>query len=502
MGSKIPKPLITFEMANNHMGAVAHGESIILAFAELCKEFPEFSFAVKLQYRNLDTFIHPAIRDRKDIQHVKRFNETRLSRSEFDRLVVAIKKAGFISMVTPFDEESVDVIEDQQIEIIKIASCAFNDWPLLERVAQTKRPIIASTAGASMQALDAVISYLMHREKDFAILHCVAEYPAANDKMQLNQIDFLRSRYPSLRVGFSTHEDPTDSEIVKLAVAKGADIFEKHVGLPTEQYSLNAYSASPEQVREWLKAIRQSLAICGHTGERSPVNQAEQTSLFSLRRGAFARHPIPAGTRISREDIYFAFPPSPGQITANDWGKYKHFTAVEAIDKDAPILAERTNIQDDRDRVLTIATQVKKLLKESQITVPGDVELEISHHYGLERFYESGLTLLTIVNRGYCKKLLVCLPNQHHPEQHHKKKEETFHVLYGELHLTLDGVTSICKPGDVINIEPGVKHAFVSPGGAVIEEISSTHFVNDSIYTDPAINQNNNRKTILTYWMN
>jgi sialic acid synthase SpsE/mannose-6-phosphate isomerase-like protein (cupin superfamily) len=500
--SKIPKPLITFEMANNHMGDVAHGEHMICAFAELCKEFPEFSFAFKLQYRNLDTFIHPAIRDRKDIQHVKRFNETKLSRSEFDRLILAIKKAGFISMVTPFDEDSVEVIEDQGIDIIKIASCAFNDWPLLERVAQTRRPIIASTAGASLQALDAVISYLMHREKDFAILHCVAEYPAAKDKMQLNQIDFLRDRYPSLRIGFSTHEDPQDSEIVKLAVAKGADIFEKHVGLPTKEYSLNAYSASPEQVREWLQAIRQALAVCGHTGERSPVNPAEQTSLHSLRRGAFARRAIPAGSRISREDIYFAFPPSPGQITANDWGKYKHFTALEAIEQDAPVLADRANVQDDRDRVLTIATQVKQLLEESQITVPGDVELEISHHYGLEKFYEFGLTLITVVNRGYCKKLLVCLPNQHHPEQRHQKKEETFHVLYGELHLTLDGVTSICKPGDVINIEPGVKHAFVSPNGAVIEEISSTHFANDSIYTDPAINQNNNRKTILTYWMN
>jgi D-lyxose ketol-isomerase len=62
-------------------------------------------------------------------------------------------------------------------------------------------------------------------------------------------------------------------------------------------------------------------------------------------------------------------------------------------------------------------------------------------------------------------------------------------------------VKKTCKPGDVINIEPGVRHAFVSPTGAVIEEISSTHFKDDSFYTDETIMKNKHRKTVLTYWM-
>ncbi len=501
MNSKIPKPLITFEMANNHMGDLLHGERIIREFAKVSMGFPEFAFAFKLQYRDLDTFIHPALRGSNDVKHVKRFRETKLSRAQFDRLIDVIKQSGFISMVTPFDETSVDIIEAQNIDIIKVASCSFNDWPLLERIALTSKPIIASTAGATLQALDAVISYLMHREKDFAILHCVAEYPAADDKMQLNQIDFLRTRYPELRIGFSTHEDPDNSEVVKLAAAKGADIFEKHVGLKTDEYLLNAYSADPQQVTEWLQSIRKAVSICGHGGSRSPINQIEQDSLLSLRRGAFARHKILAGSIISREDIYFAFPPAQGQVTANEWGKYKSYKANEEISENGALMSNALETRDDRERVMEIATRVRRLLSESQITVPGGVELEISHHYGLENFDEFGLTMLTVVNRGYCKKLLVCLPNQKHPEQFHNQKEETFHILYGELHLTLNGTTSICRPGDVVNVEAGVKHAFVSPLGAVIEEISSTHFANDSFYTDQRINENKNRKTILTYWM-
>ena len=56
-------------------------------------------------------------------------------------------------------------------------------------------------------------------------------------------------------------------------------------------------------------------------------------------------------------------------------------------------------------------------------------------------------------------------------------------------------------PGSVINIEPKVRHSFVSKAGCVIEEVSSTHFVDDSFYTDESINLNKNRKTLLTHWM-
>jgi len=57
------------------------------------------------------------------------------------------------------------------------------------------------------------------------------------------------------------------------------------------------------------------------------------------------------------------------------------------------------------------------------------------------------------------------------------------------------------KPGDVVTIEPGVRHKFKTETGAVIEEISTTHNLNDSFYTDPAIMENKQRKTLLTYWM-
>ena len=67
-------------MANNHMGDVSHGLKIISEFGLVCRKFPQFKFAFKLQYRDLDTFIHPAMRGRDDIKYIKRFSATRLSR--------------------------------------------------------------------------------------------------------------------------------------------------------------------------------------------------------------------------------------------------------------------------------------------------------------------------------------------------------------------------------------------------------------------------------------
>lgn len=497
----IPSKLFVLEMANNHMGDIAHGLETIRQFALVCRDYPEFRFAFKLQYRDLDTFIHPDMQKRDDVKYIKRFNETRLSREDFDLLIDEIRANEFLAMSTPFDEASVDTIEQQELDIIKVASCSFTDWPLLERIIKTRQPIIASTAGASLDDIDRVVSFLTHRQKNFAILHCVGEYPTADAKMHLSQIDFLKARYPGVTIGFSTHENPDNVDIVKMAIAKGAAIFEKHVGFPTEKYALNAYSANPAQLRTWLEAARYAYTVCGVGDARLPPNSTETESLRSLRRGVFARRDIEAGEKLLDDDIYFAFPPQPDQYTANDWSKYASLTTHIALKKNAPLTTQNSTQENIRAKAWQAAQDVKKLLKKSHITVPGGADLELSHHYGIEQFYEVGLTMITVVNRAYCKKLLVSLPGQQHPEQYHKQKEETFHVLYGSVDITLDDVTKTYGPGDIINVEPGVRHAFVSPSGAVIEEISSTHIKNDSFYTDEAINQNKNRKTILTYWI-
>ncbi len=500
MQEKIPDRLFVLEMANNHMGDPEHGLKIIRAFGAVCRKYP-FTFAFKLQYRDLDTFIHPLKQGRDDVKYVKRFSETRLSRADFDRLIEEVRAQGFLAIATPFDEPSVMVIEEQALDCIKVASCSLTDWPLLERIVQAPQPVIASTAGATFEDIDCVVSFFRHRRKAFALLHCVAEYPTDDGDLHLSRIGVLRARYPDVPVGFSTHEHPGHTDMVTLAVAKGATVFEKHVGVETEAYALNAYSSSPDQVDEWLAAAQHAFLLCGDGERRVTDNIKEAANLRSLRRGIFARRALAPGECLSLDDVYFAFPPEDGQYSANEWSKYSQFSVTAKIPCDAAVAPSNCERQDTRQNIWDIVSRVKAFLNESRVIVPGSAELDISHHYGLGRFDEVGLTMITVVNRDYCKKLLVLLPGQSHPEQYHKKKEETFHVLFGEIALDLDGRRRLCGPGDVVTIEPGTRHAFSSRGGAVIEEISSTHFKDDSFYSDEKIMANKNRKTQLTYWM-
>jgi sialic acid synthase SpsE/mannose-6-phosphate isomerase-like protein (cupin superfamily) len=495
----INKPLIILEMANNHMGSVDHGKALIKKYGELIKEFSRFEFAFKFQYRNLDTFIHKKYQERLDLHYIKRFQETRLTSEDFDQLISEAKNNKFKVLSTPFDESSVDLIISQDLDYIKIASCSFKDWPLLEKIAEAKKPVVASTAGATHDDIVAVSLFFKNRNINLSLMHCVAEYPTPDENLHLSQIDYLIRHGFAARVGYSTHEDPGNTENVKMAVAKGAQIFEKHVGLPTEAYKVNDYSTTPEQFLCWLKSLELAFRICGN-GHSRVENLNEKKSLFSLRRGIYLNKSVKAGHRILAEDVYCAFPAEEGALTANDFSKYLSITTQEDLNADEPLILSKLSIEDTRSQVLAIVQKVKEFIKDKNIIFPGEASLEISHHYGIDKFYEFGLVLITVVNREYCKKILINLPGQAHPEQYHNKKEESFLLLSGDIELKIDGAMRELNTGSVVTVKPGQKHSWKTTSGCILEEISSTHYTDDSFYTDDCINKNEHRKTILTFW--
>ncbi len=500
MSGFFTRPLFIFEMANNHMGDVDHGIKMIREFGTISKRFP-FRFAFKFQLRTIPDFIHPDYRDRLDIKYVKRFTETALSKADFALLQQEVKNWGLLAICTPFDEQAVRDVDEMGFDVIKIASCSFTDWPLLEQISLTARPVIASTAGSVLSEIDNVVSFFAHRSRDLAVMHCVGEYPTRNDNLQLNQIDLLKARYLDTAVGFSTHEEPDNLQSIRLAVAKGAMVFEKHVAVVTPEYPRNAYSSTPEEIAGWLQAAEEAFEMCGVSGERHSFSEKEQADLRQFKRGAFLKNDIKKGESITSEDCYYAFPNQTGQLLANNMSKYILYNAAVDIEKDCPLLENEVTIENIREKILDIVMDVNHFVKAANLPVPGKAELEISHHYGLENFKEFGSTMITVINRDYCKKYIISLAGQKHPEQYHLIKEETFIILLGEYSVTLDGETAIYNPGDVITIKPGFRHAFETKTGGIMEEISTTHISDDSYYTDDSISKNKKRKTLLSYWL-
>jgi sialic acid synthase SpsE len=137
-------------------------------------------------------------------------------------------------MATPFDEVSVELCVELGVELIKIASSDINDWILIEKIATTKKPVIVSTGGSSLKDIDDLVKFFNRRGIPLAINHCVSLYPSEDHEIELNQIDFLRRRYPHNVIGFSTHEQRDWQTSIAIAYAKGARTFERHIDIAAD----------------------------------------------------------------------------------------------------------------------------------------------------------------------------------------------------------------------------------------------------------------------------
>ena len=236
--------LFILELANNHWGKVDRGLKIIRDFATIVR-YNNVKSAIKLQFRDVDSFIHPNYKGNQDSRYIKKTEATKLSKLDFTRLVEEIRNMACLPMATPFDEASVDLCIDFDMPIIKIASSDMNDWPLLEKIASTRRPAIASTGGASEKDLDDIVLFFENRNIPLAINHCISLYPSENDELNLNQIDYLKNRYPDHIIGLSTHEYRDWHSSMLISYGKGVRTWERHIDIDYEGVPVSSYCTLP-----------------------------------------------------------------------------------------------------------------------------------------------------------------------------------------------------------------------------------------------------------------
>jgi len=310
--------LFVLEMANNHWGEVERGLKIIADFSRVVR-FNNIRATIKLQFRDVDNFIHKQFRGREDVRYIKKTLDTQISKKDLATLVDAVRKAGCIPSATPFDEASVGLCEELEIPLIKLASSDINDWFLIERIAKANRPVIASSGGSSVKDTDDLVTFFANRSIPLALNHCVSLYPTEDVDLQLNQIDYLRSRYPNNTIGFSTHEYNDWETSLAIAYAKGARTFERHIDIDHAGVAVSPYCTLPHQADVWFKAFRRVKAMCGHPGtvKRTPP-EAEVKYLDTLVRGVYAKRDLKAGQSLREEDLYLAIPLQKGQLSCRE----------------------------------------------------------------------------------------------------------------------------------------------------------------------------------------
>jgi sialic acid synthase SpsE len=345
--------LFVLEMTNNHQGNLQRGLEIIRQHSRIVR-FNNVRAAIKLQFRDLDTFVHRDFRDRMDIRYIKRVKETALTKQEYAVLVEAIRKSGCIPMATPFDEKSVDWCVEFEMPIIKIASADSNDWMLIEKIAKTKKPVIVSIGGTPQKDIDDMVTFFENRNIPLAINHCVAAYPHEDAECELNQVEFLRNRYPHHTIGYSSHECQDWTSSVMIAYAKGARTFERHIDINTDGFEIAKYSSLPHQMDVWFKSFKQAQIFCGTSATERKVPMAKEiVYLDSYIRGVYAATDLPLGHKLQEEDVYMAIPLQKGQISCRELmlGRFGHRLLKPCV-KDQPIFIDMIDTPYAQDEAL------------------------------------------------------------------------------------------------------------------------------------------------------
>jgi len=320
--SEIFKNLFVLELANNHWGSVERGIKIINDHAQIAK-FNNIKAAIKLQFRDVESFIHIDSKGKQDSRYIKKTEDTKMSKEDLHTLIKEIKKVNCIPMATPFDENSVDLCVEFDLPIIKIASSDVNDWPLIEKISKTGKPTIISTGGVSEKDLDDVVEYFNSRKIPLAINHCVSLYPSEDEDLCLSQIDFLIKRYPNNVIGLSTHEYHDWSSSVMMSYAKGARTWERHIDINYDNVPVSKYCSLPEQCDVWYKSFKKAQEMNGNASEeRRFIKREEIEYLDKLVRGVYAKKDLHVGYELHssklNEDFYLAIPLLKGQLSCRE----------------------------------------------------------------------------------------------------------------------------------------------------------------------------------------
>lgn len=212
---------------------------------------------------------------------------------------------GIIFLSTPFDEESVDLLDKMGVPAFKVASGDLVHLSLVKYIARKGKPMIVSTGGANLGEVEEAINAIRnHGNNEIILMHCVSNYPAKIEDANIRAMVTMRDAF-DLPVGYSDHS--LGSLVTLAATALGACVIEKHItldkSLPGPDHP---FAMEVNKFQEMVKNIRLLEKALGN-GVKHRV-ESEKAEVKIARRSLFADVNIPKGTKISKQMIKIARP--------------------------------------------------------------------------------------------------------------------------------------------------------------------------------------------------
>lgn len=214
-------------------------------------------------------------------------------------------QVGITFCSTPFDESMVEVLKSVSVPFFKVASYEITHYPMLRKIARIGKPVILSTGNSGLDDIERAVN-LLEKEglHDYALLHCVSQYPAKYEDINLKCLLTLETAFNCI-VGFSDHTTDCLSSVA--AVSMGASIIEKHITLNKRDSGPDhPFSLEPTELKEFVQAVRTTELLLGSSVKR--VRESEEENHRIGRRSIIAAEDIKAGDVITLGKIVIKRP--------------------------------------------------------------------------------------------------------------------------------------------------------------------------------------------------
>ena len=232
--------------------------------------------------------------------HFDMIHRLELSADMHRALIDYCRDRDILFMSSPFDEDSADLLTDLDVAVFKIPSGEVTNLPFLAHVARKGKPMIVSTGMSYLGEVDAAVRTIRDAgNRDIVLLHCVSNYPAAIEDVNLKAMQTMAVAF-DVPVGYSDHT--LGIEVPMAAVAMGAHVIEKHFtldrSLPGPDH---VASLEPDELAAMVRGIRLVESALGH-GQKEPAASEANTAAVA-RKSLVAAREIPAGTTLTEDLI-------------------------------------------------------------------------------------------------------------------------------------------------------------------------------------------------------
>jgi len=215
-----------------------------------------------------------------------------------EKLAHYCKRKNVLFLSTPFDLESVDLLNKLNLQIYKIASGEITNWPLLNKIGKLNKPVILSSGMSTIGEIENALVTLKQAGldlSDITVMHCHSEYPTKYEDVNLKAMLTIGNAFPGIHIGYSDHTPGIEIPIA--AVAMGASVIEKHFTLDRNMEGPDhSASLEPDELKEMVKAIRNIQKAMGDGLKKPGPNERKNIQV--------ARKSIVASKRIEKGEIF------------------------------------------------------------------------------------------------------------------------------------------------------------------------------------------------------